>query len=413
MLGAASGFITGPLLARALGASGRGDLAAVVVPLTLAPGILGLGISGYSYRALPRGRAVGEVLGSLGLPLVLIGLLAAAAAVPAADALAGGRATVHTFLIVGFVSTPLMLVGSLLLQSLAALERWRRVAATTLTPFAVTSVAIIVLYVTGRLTVATAATATIAGALLSTLPGLALLSANRPTFRPSLAREGVSFGVKGWLGGLALTANLRLDQFLMITLVAPRELGLYAVATTLAGASGLAVGGLSPPLMARIGAGETHLMPQAVRIMVTATVGFNIALALVTPLLLSVLFGPQFREALPMALLLLAAQVPLAGALVLSSALQADGAPLIPTVAEGIALVITVAGLVTLLRPLGGVGAAIVSFAAYSTSFVYQVVMARRRTGTPLSRFLVPTRADFRWARGTIADATNRLRSRP
>ena len=412
MLGAASGFITGPLLARALGASGRGDLAAVVVPFTLAAGLLSFGISGYSYRALPRGRAVGDVLGSLGLPLVLIGLLVAAAAIPAADALAGGRATVRTLLVVGFASMPLVLVGGLLLQSLGALERWRRVFATNLTPFAVTFVAVVVLYASGRLTVATAGAATIGGALLSTIPGFALLREGRLRFRPSLAREGVSFGVKGWLGGLALTANTRLDQFLMITVVSPRELGLYAVAVTLAGASGLAVGGLSPPLMARIGAGETHLMSQAVRIMLAATIAFNVLLALATPLLLSVVFGPQFSGALPMALILLAAQVPLVGALVLSSALQADGVPLIPTVGEGIALVITISGLAVLLPRLGGLGAAIVSFSAYATSFAYQVVMAHRRTGTPVRTFVIPTREDARWARARIADMTSRLTAR-
>jgi O-antigen/teichoic acid export membrane protein len=136
-------------------------------------------------------------------------------------------------------------------------------------------------------------------------------------------------------------------------------------------------------------------------------------LALLTPAILSLLFGPAFHGAIEMALVLLVASVPYAGANVLSAGLQADGAPLIPTVAEGIALVITVAGLVTLLRPLGGIGAAIVSLAAYSASFLFQLVMARRRTGVPVSGFLVPSRADARWARGLIARMRLRLRTAP
>jgi O-antigen/teichoic acid export membrane protein len=119
--------------------------------------------------------------------------------------------------------------------------------------------------------------------------------------------------------------------------------------------------------------------------------------------LLSVLFGPQFRDALPMALLLLAASVPYAGASVLSTALAADGAPMIPTIGEAAALVVTVVGLLTLLRPWGGIGAAIVSLAAYGASFTYQVVMGRRRLGVPLSEFLVPTDADVRWVRERLA----------
>ncbi len=408
---AALGFITGPLLARALGASGRGDLAAVTVPLTLAPGVLGLGIPAFAYRELPRGRPIEQVIGSLGLPLLVIGLLAAACAIPVADALAGGRETVRTCLIVVMLSVPLFLLGSLLASSLAALQRWRSVVATNAIPLVVPFVAIVVLDVLGHLTVGAAAAATIAGSLLSLAPGLWLLrKAKRPVFRPSIARNGVSFGVKAWVGGLALIANLRLDQFVMITAVAPRELGFYAVATTISGVSAIACGALTPPLMSRIGAGEQQLMPQAVRIVLAATAVLNVLLALATPVLLSVLFGPAFRAAAPMALVLLAANVPQAAASVLSSSLQADGAPLIPSVGEGLALVITVAGLAVLLGPLGGMGAAIVSFAAYTTSFLFQLVMARRRTRVRLGEFLVPNGADVRWARALLAGVTLRLK---
>ena len=411
-LSAATGFITGPLLARALGASGRGDLQAIIVPLQLAAFALSFGITAFAYRTLPRGRTVDEVIPSLGLPLLVIGLIMAAVSVPVADVLAAGRPTVRTYLIIGFVATPLALLIGLLSSSLAALERWRAVVAMSVIPFAVPFAAIVSLYAIGRLTVATAAAATIAGSLLAVLPGLPLLfSVRKPVFRLSLAKGGFSFGVRSWLGGLAQTANLRLDQVLMITLVPARQLGLYAVATTISGAFGLVSGSVSPPLMARIGAGERHLMPQAVRMTIMVTVGMNLAVACVTPILLPVLFGQDFRAATPMALVLLAASVPLAGAAVLSTALQADGVPLIPSIGEGIALVVTVVGLILLLAPLQGIGAAIVSFAAYSASFVFQLVMARRRIEAPLSEFLRPSRDDVQWLRDRVTGLTQRLRT--
>jgi O-antigen/teichoic acid export membrane protein len=278
-----------------------------------------------------------------------------------------------------------------------------------LTPFAVVFGGIVACYLIGRLTVATAAISTMSGSLLSIAPGLPLFRSGRPVFRPAIAREATTWGVKSWVGGVAMLTNARLDQFLMITAVAPRELGLYAVAVTISGASGLASGAVSPPLMARIGAGETSLMSQAVRIMLAATVVVNVVLVIIAPVLLAVLFGPQFRDAYPMALILLAAQIPLAGAQVLSSALQADGAPLIPTCGEGIAVVITVSGLAIVLPTLGGLGAAIVSLCAYGASFVFQVVMAHRRTGIPLAQFLVPSRADAAWARERFSAVTGAL----
>jgi O-antigen/teichoic acid export membrane protein len=267
-----------------------------------------------------------------------------------------------------------------------------------------------VLFATDHLTVGSAAAVTIFGAVLVAVPGIPLLTGYRPVFRRSLARAGLSFGLKAWIGGLARTANGRLDQVMMITAVAPRELGLYAVATTLAGASGLAAGGLAPPLMARVGAGERRLIAQAVRVMLEATIILDAVLALAAPLLLSVLFGSQFKDAYAMTVILLAAQVPLTAATVLSSALQADGAPMIPTIGELIAVVITVAGLVLLLGPLGGVGAAIVSLVAYTASFAYQLVMAHRRIGLPVRAFLIPTVEDLHWVRSALAGAGTRLR---
>ena len=410
VLGASTGFITGPLLAHALGPSGRGNLAAIVVPFTVAAPLLGLGISSYAYRTLPRGESVGSVLGSLGLPLLLLGGIGAALAVPVADLLIAGRPTVRQFLIIGLGSMPLMLLTSLLLSSLQALERWGAVMLTRLAPFAVTCLGVVGLYLAHNLTVATAAAATLAGALLAIVPGLPLLWRGRLRFRRDLAAAGLRFGVRSWIGGLAQIGNARLDQLLMITVVTPHELGLYAVAVTISGASGLAAGGLAPPLMARVGAGETHLISHAVRIMIAVTVCIDVALALVSPVLLGAVFGPKFRGAETMLLILLVAQVPLAGAEVLSAALQADGAPLIPTMGEGIALVVTVVGLVVLLGPLGGVGAAIVSFAAYGSSLLFQLVMARRRTGTAIHEFLVPTRADLQWAMARLGALVSPVR---
>jgi O-antigen/teichoic acid export membrane protein len=406
MLTASSGFVTGPLLARALGASGRGDLAAILVPLSLVPVVLSLGIAPFAYRSLPRGRSLDEVVGSLGLPLLVLGLVGAACGFPIADVLAGGRATVRTFLIVGFLMTPLVLFNLLLSSSLAALERWHGVVAMNVIAVAVPFAATVVLFAIGRLTVGTAASASIAGSVLAVIPGLPLLaSVDRPVVRPSLARAAAGFGLKSWPGGLAQTANARLDQLLMITVVSPRQLGLYAVATTISSASLLPAGALSPPLMSRIAAGHTYLMPQAVRMTIAVALGMSLAIAVVTPTVLGALFGPRFHAAVPIAMVLLAASVPLAGAIVLGTALQADGAPLIPSAAEMIALVITVVGLIVLLAPLQAMGAAYVSVAAYGASFLFQLGMARRRLGVPLSQFLLPSRADVHWARGVLGRA--------
>jgi O-antigen/teichoic acid export membrane protein len=415
VLTAATGLISGPLLARALGAAGRGDLTAVQTPLNLAPAIIGLGIPALVYRELPRGRPPEEVLGSLAVPLLAVGSLAMLAAVPVADLLAGSRETVRTYLVIGFLMMPLMLLGTLLTDSLVALQRWWAVATSTVLGFGIPFVGTVVLYALGDLTVGWASALTIASLLAGALPAIPmLLELARPVFRLQLVREGLSFGLRSWFGGLALLANIRLDQLLMIPLVSPRILGLYAVAGTLAGATGLFTQALGQPVIARVAAGDRMLMVRAVRVALPAGIVMNLALAAVTPLLLTTVFGHAFQAAVPMAWLLLLGMVPFGTASVLSTALQADGAPQIPSIAEAIALVVTVPGLILLLRPLGGIGAAIVSDVAYTTSFVYQVRAASRRIGVPVSGFLVPTRDDVEWASRLALQAgrsvTRRLR---
>jgi hypothetical protein len=72
--------------------------------------------------------------------------------------------------------------------------------------------------------------------------------------------------------------------------------------------------------------------------------------------------------------------------------------------------VITVGGLIALLGPLGGVGAAIVSLAAYGASFGFQVVMAHRRLELAIRAFVLPTGEDLKWLRSVCAGAATRLR---
>jgi Na+-driven multidrug efflux pump len=107
---------------------------------------------------------------------------------------------------------------------------------------------------------------------------------------------------------------------------------------------------------------------------------------------------------------LLAARIPLAGISVLTAALAADGAPGATSIGEGIALLITVPGLILLLPTMGGLGAALVSLVAYGTSVGVQLALIRRRLGGTVRSYVLPHRADIRWARELLASAGFRHR---
>src|SRR3954447_6007638 len=76
----ASGFLTGPILAHALGVDGRGLLAAVIVPLSLAAAIAPFGIGEFATQQVAKGVPPRVAAASL-LPLVALAGVCAAAVV--------------------------------------------------------------------------------------------------------------------------------------------------------------------------------------------------------------------------------------------------------------------------------------------------------------------------------------------
>lgn len=116
-------FITAPLQARALGPTGRGDLAAILVPLGLAPVIVSLGLGTYSAREAARGRPLAPLVGTVGALLLVLGALAALAGPAIADLFSEGRAVVETWIVVGFLLLPLGLISWLLTDLASGRER--------------------------------------------------------------------------------------------------------------------------------------------------------------------------------------------------------------------------------------------------------------------------------------------------
>jgi O-antigen/teichoic acid export membrane protein len=264
----------------------------------------------------------------------------------------------------------------------------------------------VVLFIAGDLTVRSAAILTIAGGVLSGVPVLPVLSVRTLRFARAAVAGALSFGVRAWIGGLASLLNVRLDQLVMVTAVSSRELGLYVIAATLSSMSGTVADSIGGAVYPRIAKGELTLAPVALRLGLWSTAIGNAVVAIAAPIAIPLLFGHDFAGALPMALVLLAAAVPLAGTHVLTRALVAADQPGWTSVGELMALGVTIPGLLILLGPLGGLGAAIVSLIAYSSSFAILLVRALRTFPGGVPDFLVPQRNDLRWAESAV-------RSRP
>jgi O-antigen/teichoic acid export membrane protein len=411
--------VTAPLQARVLGPAGRGELAAIGAPLGLAPVLLSLGLGIYAFRAAAKGERPGSLFATIGLLSVILGVIGAAMGPFVAGWVGHDHPVVRTWVVIGFALLPLSLVIVLVNDIAAGLERWGSVLATRLVPPLVMLVGIVALAAAGRLTVGGAAALTVIG---GTLPAVFLLPLAR-RYRPwrldrAIARQAIPFGLTAWVGGLGTALNVRVDQLLMTRMVSARELGLYAIAVT---ASGVLVNPFASALasgtMPKFASGDVRLVERVTRATMLAVLVISAAVAVVVPIGVPLVFGSDFKSAVPMIWMLLLAGFPLAGGVVLGSALTSFGRPGYTAWAQLVALVITVPGLFLLLPSMGGVGAALVSLLSYTASFLMLVVVTWRQFGARPAALLLIRPADVvlasRMVRERIPDRFLRRGGRP
>jgi O-antigen/teichoic acid export membrane protein len=388
------------LQARALGPSGRGELAAIVAVGAYLPAIASLGLDFFVARESARGtpRTRGEALGTAGVVMMLVGIVLALIGIPLSTWLAHGRHTVHLFILILFLGLPIGMPLLLMYWWVIGAERWSLVMLARALPILLPAVVVVVLFLLHSMTVAAVATATIAGSFVALLPALrALPSLSQLRFRWTVLRSALSFGLPAWLGTLALLTNGRLDQLLMIALVSPRQLGLYAVAVASTSLTGQITLALGSPMLSRIAGGDRGIVPRAVRTTILLVMVLNVCVALAVPLVIPLVFGSRFSGAVTMSWILLAAALPLATATVLSNCLVGDGLPGVPARGEILTLLITIPGLIVMVPRFGGLGAAWVSLVAYTVDAAYQISRSRRHFGGSLALYVVPRKDDVLW----------------
>ncbi len=391
-------FITSPITAHVLEPAGRGELAAVLVPYSWSILLFGIGLPTYAARAAAseEGVQLGTLLGTMGVAAAALGLVGILIGVPLAGVLAGHNALVHRLILIGLLTLPVSLMAGVGIGVANGLEQWHRLNLMRVLPPLLTVAAYVVLVILGSLTVTAAAVVAWSAGLVSVIPLVGIVRRYRPlSFDRRVLRTAFAFGSRAWVGTLASNANYRLDQLIMIPLVVPRQLGLYAVAVNVSMLDTFLVSALSTVIGPSVARGNRDLIARAVRVTIAVDAAFGVGFGVISRWLLPIVFGARFADALPMVYVLLAASVPGAAAWILGSALQNAGQPGVPALGEIVALVVTVAGLIILLPALAGLGAAIVSGAAYSTNAALQIGLARRRMGIPVRDMLVVRRSDI------------------
>lgn len=403
-------LVAGILLARALGPSGRGELAAAtILPAFLVViGSFGMGPA-IIYFAASRETGAARLFGTgqwiallQSFVLVPLGYLALPLFLRHYDQAL--LATARLYL----VTVPLglsalysvsLLTGGLHVSSVNALNAVIPVGYV---------IGIAVMLSTHRLGVRQVVLLQLGLNVIVTVAGLLVVALHNDVslnLDRQLARAMLRYGSKSQLGTVSQTLNLRLDQALIAGWLPARDLGLYVAAVnsvSLLQAVSQAGRMIFTPRVVRIADSDTkaatiaHMYRQYLVVLLAA----GGLLAVVLPVAIPLVFGQAFVGAILPAYILLLAGVVYAGKEVLSAVLRGLNDPWQASSAEIIALAVTVPGLVLLVPSLGINGAAMGSLLAYIASLVVLERALRRGHQCPGRDLFMLGWADMRDAAG-------------
>lgn len=398
-------LLTSILVAQVLGPAGRGAVALINVVDEASTALLTGGIpiaAGYHAKlGLDSDRALINAAlraGTFLLPLtiavgVLVGVMGLASLEPAARWL-----TVLLVAWTGLVNLPGMAAANIL----QAHRELRRLAVYRSSFNGVTLVVVAICAVLGGLSVAWVAAAFVLGRIATGAYGLAVTA--WPSVRPH-ARLGplLRYGMRALPGSLGPLLSNRLDQLIIAPMVGLGDLGLYAVAAGTSFAPAVLPMSMAASAFATVekdaDRGRRASAATAIRRGILVSALAAAGLALVTPVVVPLVYGSAFTEAVVPTIILLGGSVAWSGQMVAAQCANALGRPGYPSIGEITVVSVTVVGLVIFVPLYGITGAAAVSLAAYVARLAVTLLLLRREG----VRHVVPGIDDLAWLwrRGT------------
>ena len=390
------------VMARALGAEGRGQVAFLTAIAWLVSSLATLGLPesnanlGAGEPRLRRALATNSIV--LSLVLGVLSIIALGALIWAFPAVAGDSEAYLRWMTFAFL--PILILQPCLRYLAQADYAFAITNATYLLP-AVLNVAVNgVLAAAGALTAGVAIAVWLLGQTLATAIVCWYIARRLAGFgapNMTLARRSLAFGAKAHIGRVMQLGNYRLDQWLLGAIAGSRELGLYSVAVAWAEALWYlptALSSVQRPDLVRATRREAARAAAAVfRGVVILTVVAGVVMVVLAPLLCTGLFGAEFSGSVDDLRVLVGGAFGMVALKLFGNALVAKGHPLLQSVAIGSGFVLTVALCVILVPPYGGLGAALASTLAYTAAgAVVAVAFLRALDGN--ARDLVPHAAD-------------------
>lgn len=401
-----------PILAQSLGAEQRGIVAGAIAPLILLLGVATLGIpEAATYYIANRSTAPRRVIIRGVMLIALFGTVACVIVILVALPLAGGNDQLAQLIQLSSLALPLALITLVFRAAAAGLHAWTLIAIERAIFGLVRLGGFITLLVLGHLNALSATLVMAASTFVGALAYTRLLRRRVASTDPdnSNSESLLRFGTRFWIGSIAGVLLARLDQVLMVPLSTATELGLYAVAVSIAEIPlvvSLAVRDVTFSVEAE--SSSYGRVTAAARITTAVVLALAVGIIAVSYPVVPVLFGPEFVGSIPaLAILLMGTALGTCGS-ICGIALAARGRPGLRSVALAFAAVFNAALLIALLPEFGAVGASVATMAGNLLFTIVNVALCARILGTPASSFLGLRRSDLR----IISSVAKSLRSK-
>lgn len=341
------GIATAPALARALGPQGRGQLAGILQPMTIASAVAILGAPSAVTYFLASGAPRGEVLRRARTVAVGTTLIVAVVLVFYSQSVSrnlGANRTVTLAIWCAFIPSAFVAIRRAELQAgqfYGPLD-FERASSGIMRAAAVVGLFFISVRAVTPYAVAYMATGLLASAYLY-LPRHTAPLLDRPRVRQVSLHGFHRFALLASLGTIAGAMNSRLDQAIMPANTSAVELGYYSAAVAVAEAPMIVAAVVSRNVLAEASSGASaKRIYTTIAIGGTAVVAGCAALAFILPWAVPVAFGSDFSPTIGVARVLLLSTVAQYFADSQSALLAGTRAPGLSSIASVVAILVTV-----------------------------------------------------------------------
>ena len=378
-------LISGVLVARGLGPSGRGEVAFLLTITQIVGWLAGLGLTeGFIYVAAKQTSAPSKVLSTALITVPVLGVLGFAVLELVLPMLLSSQS--DAFLHLGrlyAVAVFINVADGVLFGVLAGREDFSGCNIYRLMQACLYVCVLVTLIVVDRMSPGTVIVASAAASGVAVLWMVRRLVRRSGLARPSMQlwSSAARFGVRAQGSLIGSLGAGRLDLILLPSVLTSASIGLYSVSTNTSSIVGTIAGSLSivvlPTAVRKGGAEAVRFVGRMLRLVFVTGTMMALPLFALAPFLLRLVYGSEFEAAATSLRILLPGVVMAACGKVLEGALQSKNRPLAASIGQLVALVVTVVGLVLTLERYGIVGAAWTTTVAYTTAFVISLGFLR------------------------------------